>query len=169
MFVQGSAREPKNGRSGWGRPRATTDSLDPGPIPISSPHHGLGAIGTTAHRDERKGEITPDLAESFEPSDRGQEWVFKLRRASPSTTQERDAADVVASYQHHMGKDSKFGGQVDPHRIDTITADGDNVVFTLKEPTPTSRSTPATITSRSCREGQRRRLAVGHPHRPFSW
>ena len=78
-------------------------------------------------------EIVPDLAESFEPSDAAKKWAFKLRKgATFHNGKEVTAADVVASYQHHMGKDSKSAAKSILDSVEEIKADGDNIVFTLK-------------------------------------
>ncbi|HEY3145449.1 MAG TPA: peptide ABC transporter substrate-binding protein, partial [Dongiaceae bacterium] len=83
MFVKAARAEPKKGgsfRMGVGH-GATTDSLDPATYPDQfTGTMGWGAIGNSLAEMNAKGEITPDLAESFEPSDEAKKWVFKLRK-----------------------------------------------------------------------------------------
>ncbi len=93
---------------------------------------GWGSIGNSLTEVDVKGQIQPDLAESFESTDNATKWVFKLRKGltfhnGKSVT----AADVVASFKHHMGKDSKSAAKSVLAAVADVKADGDNVVFTL--------------------------------------
>ena len=112
---------------------ATTDSLDPATYPDQmTGTFGWGSIGNSLTEVDVKGQIQPDLAESFESVDNATKWVFKLRKGltfhnGKSVT----AADVVASFKHHMGKDLKSAAKSVLAAVSDVKADGDNVVFTL--------------------------------------
>ncbi|HSR72732.1 MAG TPA: ABC transporter substrate-binding protein, partial [Kiloniellales bacterium] len=133
----GKAAEPKRGglaRFGLAH-GATTDSLDPATWPDTAtqvPFWGSGA--NSLCEVDYNGNAKPDLAESFEPSDGAKKWVFKLRRGlefhnGKSVT----STDVVESYRHHMGEDSKSAVKSLLEAIEDIEADGpETVVFTLK-------------------------------------
>src|SRR6266542_637269 len=70
LFVTAARAEPKKGgtlRLGLGH-GATTDSLDPGTYPDQfTGTLGWGSLGNALTEVDAKGNITPDLAESFEP------------------------------------------------------------------------------------------------------
>ncbi len=112
---------------------ATTDSLDPATYPDQfTGTMGWGSIGNSLTEMNAKGEITPDLAESFEPADGATKWVFKLRKGVTFHDGKTVTADdVVASYRHHMGEDSKSAAKSILTAVTDIKADGDNVIFTL--------------------------------------
>ncbi|HET6160871.1 MAG TPA: ABC transporter substrate-binding protein [Dongiaceae bacterium] len=135
MFVKAARAEPKKGgtfRMGVGH-GATTDSLDPATYPDQfTGTMGWGAIGNSLTEMNAKGEITPDLAESFEPSDEAKKWVFTIRKGVTFHNGKNVTADdVIASYRHHMGKDSKSAAKSILSSITDIKADGDKVIFTL--------------------------------------
>ena len=113
---------------------ATTDTGDPAAYPDTAtqvPFWGSMSNGLT--EVDHKGNITPDLVESMEPADGAKKWVFKLRKGvtfhnGKSLTPD----DVIASYRHHMGKDSKSAVKSVLAAVADIKADGkDTVVFTL--------------------------------------
>jgi len=84
---------------------------------------------------DTKNAAQPDLAESFEPSDGGKRWVFKLRKGVTfHNGKSLTADDVVASFNRH--RDPKVRSVVKPvlSGIASVKADGaDTVVFTLTE------------------------------------
>jgi peptide/nickel transport system substrate-binding protein len=131
----GVAATPKKGGSAkFGLAHgATTDTGDPAAYPDTAtqvPFWGSMSNGLT--EVDAKGNITADLCESMEPADGAKKWVFKLRKGvtfhnGKSLTPD----DVVASYRHHMGKDSKSAVKSVLAAITDIKADGNNVVFTL--------------------------------------
>ncbi len=136
MFVKAARAEPKKGgtfRMGVGH-GATTDSLDPATYPDQfTGTMGWGATGNSLTEMNAKGEVVPDLAESFEPADDAKSWVFKLRKGVTFHNGKNvTAEDVVASYRHHMGADSKSAAKSILTAVTDIKADGDNVIFTLK-------------------------------------
>ena len=77
-----------------------------------------------------KGEPVPDLAESFEPSDEAKKWVFKVRKgATFHDGKNVTADDVVASYRHHMGEDSKSAAKSILTAITDLKADGNEIAI----------------------------------------
>ena len=85
MFVQAVRAEPKKGgtlKIGIGD-GAATDSMDPGiyfnPFTVTALQ---GTLSNGLTEIDAKGNVVPDLAESFEPSDGAKKWVFKLRKGA---------------------------------------------------------------------------------------
>jgi peptide/nickel transport system substrate-binding protein len=130
------AATPKKGgtlRLGIGH-GSTTDTLDPATyenlyvqVVGGATHNKLTEIGNS-------GDLVSELAESWEPSADAVQWRFKLRQGVEfHNGKTLEADDVIASFNHHRGEDSKSAAKpiVDP--IEEITADGkDTVVFTMK-------------------------------------
>lgn len=131
-----SAATPKKGghmKFGIGS-GSTTDSFDPGTTTDTfmlmanfSMRGYLTEIGTD-------GSLKGDLAESFDASDDAKSWTFKLRKGIEfHNGKSMDAEDVVASYNHHRGKDTKSAAKGILADVEEIKAeDKDTVVFTLK-------------------------------------
>ena len=130
------AATPKKGgrlRLGIGH-GSTTDTLD------SATYENLymqvlgGAVHGKLTEVGNSGDLVPELAESWEPTSDARQWRFKLRQGVEfHNGKTLEAADVIASMNHHRGEDSKSAAKpiVDP--IETIVADGkDTVVFSLK-------------------------------------
>ena len=135
MFVKAARAEPKKGgtfRMGVGH-GATTDSLDPATYPDQfTGTMGWGATGNSLTEMNAKGEVEPDLAESFEPGDDAKKWIFTIRKGVTFHDGKNVTADdVVASYRHHMGADSKSAAKSILSAITDLKADGDKVIFTL--------------------------------------
>lgn len=112
---------------------STTDSLDPATyLDVYMQTVGHGHHGYLVEVDNQ-GNAIPALAESLEPSADARVWRVKLREGIEfHNGKTMTAEDVIASYNHHRGEDSKSAakGVVDP--IEDIQADGKNtVVFTL--------------------------------------
>ncbi|HYB10882.1 MAG TPA: ABC transporter substrate-binding protein [Alphaproteobacteria bacterium] len=113
---------------------ATTDTGDPASYPDTAtqvPFWGSMSNGLT--EVDAKGNITPDLCESMEPADKAATWVFKLRKGVTfHNGKDLTADDVIASYRHHMGKDSKSAVKSVLEAITDMKADGkETVVFKL--------------------------------------
>ena len=115
---------------------ATTDNLDPAGYPDTFTQTAFGgAMSNYLTEVDAKGNVQPELAESFEFSDGAKKWVFKLMSGvtfhdgKPLTPE-----DVIMSYRHHMGEDSKSAAKSLLEAITDIQAEGsDRVIFTLKE------------------------------------
>lgn len=137
MFSSAARAEAKKGgnlRLGLSQ-GATTDSLDPG---LYYDQYmgtvGWGASSNSLTEVDPSGNAIPDLAESFESSDGAKKWVFKLRKGSTfHNGKDVTAHDVVASYNHHLSKDSKSAAKSLLTAMESIKADGKHtVVITLK-------------------------------------
>jgi len=113
---------------------STTDSLDPGTFE----NLYMQVVGSTAYNQltevDNNGDLVADLAESWDVTDDAVAWTFNLRKGVEfHNGKTMDADDVVASFQHHMGEDSKSAAKAILDPIAGIKADGkDKVVFTLK-------------------------------------
>ena len=84
---------------------ATTDSLDPASYPDSTGTMGWGATGNSLTEMNAKGEVEPDLAESFEPADDAKTWIFTIRKGVTFHNGKNVTADdVVASYPPPYGR-----------------------------------------------------------------
>ena len=136
MMNKAIAATPKRGghlRIGMGH-GSTTDSLDPAT-------YENGFINTAAHTFHgRLTEVAPDIsvrgevAESWEASPDAKVWTFKLRKGVEFHNGKTvTAEDVVASYNHHRGEDTKSAAAPLVAPITDIKADGaDTVVITLE-------------------------------------
>lgn len=113
---------------------STTDTLDP----ATYENLYMQTVGGCIHRKltvvSNENTLEPELAESWEASPDAKQWTFKLRQGVEfHNGKTLEAADVVASFNHHRGEESKSAAKpiVDP--IVDIKADGkDTVVFTLE-------------------------------------
>ena len=136
MFADALAATPKRGGSArFGLAHgATTDTLDPAGYPDTGtqvPFWGAMANGLT--EVDWQGNITPDLVESMEPADGATKWVYKLRKGVTfHDGKDLTPDDVIASYHHHMGPNSKSAAKSLLKAVTDIKADGPNtVIFTL--------------------------------------
>ncbi len=126
--------EPKRGgtlRVGKGHGQ-TSDSLDPATWESGFIIAMGFAIYNRLTEVDAGGSLVPELAESWEASQGADVWTFKLRPAKFHDGSQVVAKDVVASFNHHRGEDSKSAAKplVDP--ISDIQPKGDDtVVFTL--------------------------------------
>ncbi|NIQ39367.1 MAG: twin-arginine translocation signal domain-containing protein [Proteobacteria bacterium] len=114
---------------------STADSLDPATITDAMAYNINWQVRNCLVEVDYKGNLIPELAESWESSHDAAKWTFKLRKGVEfHNGKTLDAEDVIFSINHHRGKDSKSAakGIVDP--IEDIKADGKHVVvFTLKQ------------------------------------
>jgi peptide/nickel transport system substrate-binding protein len=138
MFTKAVRAEPKKGGSArFGLAHgATTDTLDPADYPDTFTECAFwGAMSSSLTEVDAKGNVVPELAESFEPADGAKKWVFKLRKgATFHDGKTVTADDVIASYQHHMGADSKSAIKPLLEPIAEIKSDGpETVIFMLKD------------------------------------
>lgn len=80
------------------------------------------------------GKIVPELAESWEASKDAKTWTFKLRRGVTfHDGKTLTPQDVIYSYRLHMKAGAKTPAKPIVEQIEDIKADGDAVVFTLKD------------------------------------
>ncbi len=89
-----------------------TDSLDPATYTANYMQVVGYQWGNPLVELDAENQLTPELAESWEPNADATQWVFKLRRGVEfSNGKELTAEDVVYSIDHHRGEDSQSGAQ----------------------------------------------------------
>jgi peptide/nickel transport system substrate-binding protein len=113
---------------------ATTDSLDPAGYPDTFTQCAFwGALSNSLTEVDVKGDVQPDLAESFEPADGGKKWIIKLRKGATFHSGKKVAAeDVLASLNYHMGADTKSAAKSLLASVTSIKTDGpETIVFEL--------------------------------------
>src|SRR4029077_10966205 len=128
----GIGAEPKKGgfaRIGLAH-GATTDSLDPGTYPDTFTQVSFwGAMSNSLTEVDAKGNITADVVESMEPADGAKRWGFKIRKGVPfHNGKSLTPADIIASYRHHMGANSKSAAKSLLTAVTDIKADGPDTV-----------------------------------------
>jgi len=137
MLIGPARAEPKSGGSAkFGLAHgATTDTLDPAGYLDTFPQTAFyGALSNGLTEVDAKGNIGPDLAESFESSDGAKKWIFRLHKgATFHNGKTVTADDVVASLRHHMGESSKSAAKSILEAVADLKADGpDTLVVMLK-------------------------------------
>ncbi len=128
---------PKKGgrlRVGLGH-GSTTDSMDPATFENLYTQVLGSAVRNNLMEVDQNGDLIPELAESVDVSSDAKTWKFNLRKGVEfHSGKTLDANDVVASINHHRGKDSKSAAKALLDAIVELKADGKNgVVITLKE------------------------------------
>ena len=115
----------------------TQDSFDPATWGTGAMMNiGMwGAVYNNLMEVAPDGSLVGELAESVEPADGAKRWIFKLRKGVAfQNGKSLEAADVVASFNHHRGPDNKSAARAITKSIVDISADGkDTVVIELKE------------------------------------
>jgi peptide/nickel transport system substrate-binding protein len=80
------------------------------------------------------GRLEPVLASEWAHGDQGATWIFTLRKGVEfHNGKTLDAQDVIESINLHRREETKSGGKALAAKIADIKADGDKVVFELKE------------------------------------
>jgi peptide/nickel transport system substrate-binding protein len=128
MFVKAVRAEPKKGgsaRIGLAH-GATTDTLDPGLWPDTFTQSSFwGAMCNSLTEIDEKGNVVADAAESYEPSDGTKTWAFKIRKGLTfHNGKDVTPTDVVESFRHHMGKDTRSAAKSLLAAVADIKADG---------------------------------------------
>jgi peptide/nickel transport system substrate-binding protein len=137
MFASAARAEPKKGgtfKAGIGHGQ-TTDSLDPATWSNGFTFaFGKSVMGAPLVQVNDKNVAVPHVAESFEPSNGAQKWVFKIRKGITfHDGRSLTNADVVNTINYHIGADSKSPAKSVLSSVVSVTADGaDNVIFDLK-------------------------------------
>jgi len=92
---------------------STAESLDPATYGTGIINAFMvGAIGNCLAEINAKGEVVPELAESWEPSPKADVWTFRLRQGVTfHNGKTLTADDVIASINHHRGEDTKSAGK----------------------------------------------------------
>ncbi|RUZ73484.1 ABC transporter substrate-binding protein [Mesorhizobium sp. M7A.F.Ca.US.006.01.1.1] len=137
LLSAGFAAEPKKGgHAKFGVSRgSTTDSNDPAAYIDEGTQFPLwGTLSSSLTEVDAKGNIQPDLAESFEFSNNAATWAFKVRKgATFHNGKDVTAEDVTASIRHHMGPDSKSAMKAVLASVKNIRADDKStVIFELE-------------------------------------
>lgn len=113
---------------------ASTDSLDPA-IYQTMFHLVLARSwgDTLVETHPETGVAVPSLAESWEESEGGKVWSFRIRKGVQfHDGRSLTVNDAIRSLQRHSDSTSKSGALGYLSDIDAITADGDNLVIRLK-------------------------------------
>ncbi|MFM2278148.1 MAG: hypothetical protein RLZZ444_379, partial [Pseudomonadota bacterium] len=113
---------------------ASTDSLDPATWSSQVPAtfgwqwgEGLVTVGPT-------GDIVPKVAEEVNASKDAKVWTFKIRKGVTfHNGKDVTPADVVATMERHSDANSKSGALGLMGSIESVKANGGDVVITLKE------------------------------------
>jgi peptide/nickel transport system substrate-binding protein len=113
---------------------STAESLDPATYGTGVINHFMvGAIGNCLTEIDHNGEVIPELAELWETNSSADVWTFRLRQGVTfHNGKTLTADDVIASFNHHRGEDTKSSGKTllkgvtDIHKTDDRT-----VVFEL--------------------------------------
>ncbi|MDP6705527.1 MAG: ABC transporter substrate-binding protein [Alphaproteobacteria bacterium] len=126
---------PKKGgkiRIGLGH-GSTTDSLDPATFENLYSQVMGSALRNNLMEVDNEGKLVGELAERYDVSDDARVWTFHLRKGVEfHGGKSLDADDVVASINHHRGKDSKSAAKTLLEPITEMKADGkDKVTMTL--------------------------------------
>ena len=110
---------------------STGDSLDPAKVlDMYMANVSFGQLRNNLTEIAPDGTLVGELAQSWESTADAKTWTFKLRRGVEfHNGKTLDAADVVASLNHHRGEDSESAAKsiVDP--IADIRADGNHTVI----------------------------------------
>ena len=81
------------------------------------------------------GELEPRIAEEWGASDTGRTWTFKIRQGVEFHNGKTvTSSDVAMTLERHSNEESKSGAFGILRDIETIKADGNDVVVTLKAP-----------------------------------
>jgi len=137
LFDSARAATPKKGGhyintlTGGG----TTDVLDPAQTLDSYMINvSAGQLRNNLTEISPDGQLAGELAESYEASDAGKTWRFKLRSGVEfHNGKSLDANDVVATFNHHRGENTKSAASGLTKQIADVKAEGtDIVVFTLE-------------------------------------
>lgn len=136
-LMSGSAYgAPKKGghfRAGLGH-GSTTDSLDP--ATWENAFMQFCGYGHQTHLTEilPNGNLAPQLAESWDTSPDAKVWTFKLVEGVEfHNGKTLEAADVIASFNHHRGEETKSAAKSITDPIVDMKADGKNVVVVTLE------------------------------------
>ena len=113
---------------------AATDSLDPASWQSQVPYFFGRQWGEQLVQIDATGVLQPALAEEWGASADAKTWTFKIRKGVQfHNGKEMTPADVVATMERHSDANSKSGALGIMGGIDNVKADGQTVVFSLKE------------------------------------
>ncbi len=103
---------------------STTDSLDPATFISTFTQIGLNfGVHNNLTEVDADGNAVPELAESFEASKDAKTWTFRIRKGVEyHNGKSVEAADAIASIQHHRGEESKSAAKPLLKDIESIEA-----------------------------------------------
>jgi peptide/nickel transport system substrate-binding protein len=112
---------------------STTDTLDTSIVTGNYMNALQLSLRNQLAEIDGSGKLVPELALGWEPSPKGDRWVFQLRKdVEFHNGKSMDADDVVASINYHRGKTSRSGAKAIMDQVTDVKADGKStVVFTL--------------------------------------
>ncbi|MEE4118729.1 MAG: ABC transporter substrate-binding protein, partial [Paracoccaceae bacterium] len=115
---------------------STTDSLDPGTYENGFMLNVGFAYGNCLTEIGPDNKLRAELAESYEPANGGQSWVFRLRPGVEfHNGKTMTADDVIASVNYHRGENATSAAKGVLAPITDIRKDGDDtVIFDLSSP-----------------------------------
>jgi len=92
---------------------STSESLDPATYGTGVINHFMvGAIGNCLTEIDENGAVIPELAESWKASPGADVWTFRLRKGvNFHNGKTLTADDVIASFNHHRGENTKSAGK----------------------------------------------------------
>ena len=112
----------------------STNSLDPATFASQVPYSFGRNWGELLVELSSKGGLEPRIAEEYSASADAKTWTFKIRKGVEFHNGKTVTPDdVVATLTRHSDENSKSGALGIVKGIDTMKADGDTVVITLKE------------------------------------
>ena len=113
----------------------STDGLDPAEINNQVKGGFARCWGEKLVDVNPDGSLRATLAEEHGASDDAKTWTFKIRKGVTfHNGKELTAEDVRATIERHAGPESKSGALGVLGDIDTLKAEGDNFIVTLKQP-----------------------------------
>ena len=111
---------------------STTDSLDPGSWENDFMISLTQAYNNYLTEIDNRGNLIGELAESWEASPDAKSWRFTLRSGVEfHNGKSLSAEDVVASFNHHRGENTKSAAKAIISGITDIKTDGNALVFNL--------------------------------------
>lgn len=112
----------------------STDGLDPAAINNQVKSVFARCWGEKLLDLDNDGALVPALATDYGASSDAKVWTFKIRKGVTfHNGKQLTAEDAAATLERHAGAESKSGALGVLRGIDTIKADGDELVVTLKE------------------------------------
>jgi peptide/nickel transport system substrate-binding protein len=113
---------------------AATDSLDPASWQSQVPYFFGRQWSEQLVQMSADGEVKPALAEEWGSSDDAKVWTFKIRKGVQfHNGKEMTPDDVVATMERHSDEKAKSGALGLMGGIESVKANGGEVVFTLKD------------------------------------
>ena len=111
----------------------TSDNLDPHLKNSGFTNMALAAIRNTMGEIDHTGNLVPALAESWEPGDSADTWIFNLRQnVTFHDGKTMDQDDVIKTFDYHRREGSKSSRKAFAVQVKEMHKDGKNrVVFKL--------------------------------------